>query len=226
MNRENSKYTARIFHAAGAALAALAVLAGCATPASDGAGCYPGSSAAACGNAAPPAPVAAATPPQQQERFVRLQAALDAETQAAREAQASAVAATQKLPVAMRLRAGEVSQTAVTITDSQSGQQAQVRALDAVEVWVPLAGRSRKESKAALDALRALGHSMANNRGSATIVVEQSAKDVKARRSSTATGVTQTAEGKPVKLEKTVSNTLQPGLERYVIRAGAIRGQL
>lgn len=225
MNRENPLHTVRALHATGAALAALALLAGCATPSPDGAGCYPGSSSAACGNAAPPAPAAVAVP-QQQERFVRLQAALDAETQAAREAQASAVAATQKLPVAMRLRAGEVSQTAVTITDGQSGQQAQVRALDAVEVWVPLAGKNRKEYKAALDQLKALGHSMANNRGSATIVVEQSAKDVKARRSNTATGVTQTAEGKPVKLEKTVSDTLQPGLERYVVRAGAIRGQL
>ncbi|RYF27779.1 MAG: hypothetical protein EOO33_03275 [Comamonadaceae bacterium] len=226
MNRDNPTYAACRLHAAGAALAVLALLAGCATPSPDGAGCYAGSSSAACGNAPAPAAQAPAVAPQQQERFVRLQAALDAETQAAREAQARAVAATQKLPVAMRLRAGEVSQTDVTITDGQTGQQAQVRALDTVEVLVPLAGRSRKESRAALDLLKALSHTMAGNRGSATIVVEQSARDVKARRSKVATGVTHTADGKPVKLEQAVSETLQPGMERYVIRAGAIRGQL
>lgn len=211
--------------AAWACVAMLALLAGCATPTTDGAGCYAGSSSAACGNAPPPAPEVAA-PPQHQERFERLQAALDGETQAARDAQARAVAATQKLPLAQRLRAGEVSQTPVTITDAKSGQQAQLRALDAVEIWVPLAGRNRKESKAALETVKALSHSMANNRGSATVVVEQSAKDVKARRVNTSTGTTQTAEGKPVVLEKTVSETLQPGMERYVVRAGAIRGQL
>lgn len=162
----------------------------------------------------------------QAERFSRLQAALDQETQQAQSLQAQAIQAMQKLPVKQRAVAGPVQTKTVSITDGQSGQTHQMRAFSALTVEMPLAAKGRKEYTQAMNLLKELANELADNRGASSIVVTQSAEDVKAGRVNTATGTTQSKGGKPVTVIKKVDSLLPVGTERYTIEAGEIRGKL
>ena len=162
----------------------------------------------------------------QSERFARLQAALDQETQQAQSMQAQAVQAMQKLPPKQRAVAGPVQTRTVSIADGQSGQAHQMRSFSALTVEMPLAAKGRKEYTQAMNVLKELANELADNRGSSSIVVDQSDEDVKAGRVNTATGTTQSKGGKPVTVIKKIDTGLPAGVERYTIEAGEIRGKL
>ncbi len=162
----------------------------------------------------------------QNERFARLQAALDQETQQAQNMQAQAVQAMQKLPAKQRAVAGPVQTRTVSIADGQSGQAHQMRSFSALTVEMPLAAKGRKEYTQAMNVLKELANELADNRGSSSIVVDQSDEDVRAGRVNTATGTTQSKGGKPVTVIKKIDMGLPAGVERYTIEAGEIRGKL
>ena len=175
-----------------------------------------------CGSSAPATTMSGG----HSERFSRLQAALNQETQQAQSIQAQAVQAMQSLPVKQRAVAGPVLTQPVSIDDAQSGQTLQVRAFSSVSVEMPLAAKGRKEYTRAMDLLKELANELADNRGSSSIVVDQGDADVKAGRVNTATGTTQSKGGKPVSVIKRIDAGVPSGVERYTIEAGAIRGKL
>ena len=160
------------------------------------------------------------------ERFSRLQAALNQETQQAQGIQAQVVQAMQSLPVKQRAVAGPVLTQPVPIADGQSGKTLQMRAFSSLSVEMPLAAKGRKEYTRAMDLLKELANELADNRGASSIVVDQADGDVKAGRVNTATGTTQSKGGKPVSVIKRIDAGLPNGMERYTIEAGAIRGKL
>ena len=160
------------------------------------------------------------------ERFSRLQAALNQETQQAQGIQAQAVQAMQSLPAKQRAIAGPVLTQPVPISDAQSGQTLQMRAFSSLSVEMPLAAKGRKEYTRAMDLLKDLANELADNRGASSIVVDQADADVKAGRVNTATGTTQSKGGKPVSVIKRIDAGIPAGMERYTIEAGAIRGKL
>lgn len=160
------------------------------------------------------------------ERFSRLQAALNQETQQAQGIQAQVVQAMQSLPVKQRAVAGPVLTQPVPIADGQSGKTLQMRAFSSLSVEMPLAAKGRKEYTRAMDLLKELANELADNRGASSIVVDQADGDVKAGRVNTATGTTQSKGGKPVSVIKRIDAGLPNGVERYTIEAGAIRGKL
>lgn len=162
----------------------------------------------------------------QNERFARLQAALDQETAQATALQKQAVQAMQKLPVRQRAVAGPVRTRPVPITDGQSGVTSQLQSFSSLSVDMPLLAKGRNEYTRAMDALKELANELADNRGNATILVEQSEADVSAARVNTSSGTTQTPNGKPVTVRKKIDSSLPAGLERYTIEAGEIRGKL
>lgn len=174
------------------------------------------------GGAAPATP----TTGGQSERFARLQAALDQEAQQATALQAQAVQAMQRLPARQRAVAGPVHTRPVPITDGQSGVTSQLQSFSSLSVDMPLAAKGRNEYSRAMDALKELANELADNRGSSTILVEQSEADVSAGRVNTSSGTTQTKNGKPVTVRKKVDSSLPAGMERYTIEAGEIRGKL
>ena len=174
------------------------------------------------GGAAPATP----TTGGQNERFARLQAALDQEAQQATALQAQAVQAMQRLPARQRAVAGPVHTRPVPITDGQSGVTSQLQSFSSLSVDMPLAAKGRNEYSRAMDALKELANELADNRGSSTILVEQSEADVSAGRVNTSSGTTQTKNGKPVTVRKKVDSSLPAGMERYTIEAGEIRGKL
>ena len=160
------------------------------------------------------------------DRFDKLQAVLDEETQRAKQAQGSAIAAMQKLPANQRSVAGPVRMLNVSITDSQNGRTRNMQTLDSITVDMPLAAKGRPEYTQAMDQLKALANQLADNRGTASINVDQSEADINARRVNTSTGSTQSPRGNPVFVRKNADRNLPAGVERYTIQAGEIRGKL
>lgn len=202
---------------------ATAVLSGCVTleQASSSISCML-SSGPGCPGTTTTAPAGAG----QSDRFTQLQFALDEEIQQARNSQAAALTAMQSLRPGLRAVAGPVQLLNVDITDSQSGRTRKLRTLDSVTVDMPLAAKGQGAYTQAMDSLKDLANRLADNRGTSSIIVDQSEADVRARRVNTATGVTQTSRGKPVSVQKNIDRSLPPGMERYTIKAGEIRGQL
>ena len=207
---------------------AATILSGCATleEASTSLSCMLSRVTSAADSSCGPAAAATAMSGGHSERFSRLQAALNQETQQAQSIQAQAVQAMQSLPVKQRAVAGPVLTQPVSIDDAQSGQTLQVRAFSSVSVEMPLAAKGRKEYTRAMDLLKELANVLADNRGSSSIVVDQADADVKAGRVNTATGTTQSKGGKPVSVIKRIDAGVPSGVERYTIEAGAIRGKL
>lgn len=162
----------------------------------------------------------------QGDRFDKLQAVLDQEAQDARKTQEQAVAAMQKLPPNQRAVAGPVRMLNVSISDSQSGRTRTMSTLDSITVDMPLAAKGRPEYTQAMDGLKGLANQLADNRGAASITVEQAEADIKARRVNTATGISKSPHGSPVNVIKNSSRSLPAGTERYTIQAGEIRGKL
>jgi hypothetical protein len=149
---------------------------------------------------------------------------LDQEIELARSVQTDVVSSMQHLPIKLRSSAGPVKLLDTPITDSQSGQTRST--LESMTVQMPLAAKGRPEYTQSMAALKNLANRLADNRGQASIVVHQAAADVQAQRVNTATGVSKTAKGSPVKVEKIEDAALAAGTERYTIQAGPIRGGL
>lgn len=160
------------------------------------------------------------------ERFTKLQSVLDQEIELARSVQTDVVSSMQHLPIKLRSSAGPVKLLDTPITDSQSGQTRSMRTLESMTVQMPLAAKGRPEYTQAMDQLKALANQLADNRGTASIIVDQSEADIKARRVNTATGTTQSPRGNSVAVRKNASRDLAAGVERYTIQAGEIRGKL
>ena len=159
-------------------------------------------------------------------RFEQLQTVFEQEIQTAREAQARAVAATQPLGPKQRAVAGEVAVIHVDITDSRSQQKRNMRTLDAMTLDMPLGGKGKDGYTQAMDEIKDLANTLADNRGSASILVQQNPADVKAKRVNTASGNTKSPAGQPIAVEKQTTANVPAGVERYTVKAGAIRGSL
>lgn len=218
------------FHLAGIALA-VAVLAGCANTSSSSSACAdPNSTDPACAKteAGQKAKAEQAAQEQQNEaesvaRFDVLQKQLDEELQDAETSIQAAADATKNLPKAQRARNTSVNTTRVPVTDSQSPRVADMTMLDTVTIELPTAGKKKKGYSNAMNAVKDLATRIADSRGSATILVEQSSADVRGRKVNTAEGQSQTKAGNPLTVRKAVGADVPRGVERYTIKAGELQ---
>ncbi|MPN52005.1 hypothetical protein SDC9_199657 [bioreactor metagenome] len=74
-----------------------------------------------------------------------------------------------------------------------------------------------------MNAVKALATRIADNRGGATILVEQASADVRGRKVNTSEGESRTKEGNPLTVQKAVSTEVPRGVERYTIKAGELK---
>lgn len=159
-------------------------------------------------------------------RWDRVQLAFDEEIEQARAAQQKAVASSASLPPRQRATAGAVNTINVLITDSQTQQQQSIRTLDTVAVHLPLAGKGQPGHQATFNAILDFANLVADNRGSSSVIVYQNPADVSAGRANPAETVLKSLSGKPVYVRKQADSNTPVGMERYVVKAGEIRGQL
>ncbi len=155
-------------------------------------------------------------------RFDALQAQLNEETRDAETSIAAAVDATKTLPKVQRARNGAVLTTTASVTDSKTPRVAEMTMLDTVSIDMPVAGKNKRPYINAMNAFKELATRVADSRGAATILVEQSQSDVRSRKVNTSEGESQTKAGNTLSVQKTVSSTVPRGIERYTIKAGEL----
>lgn len=160
------------------------------------------------------------------ERWAHVQKVFDDEISTARAAQAQAVAQSAKLPAPHRATAGELTLLNVAIRDSKTKEARTIRTLDTVELRIPLAAKGKAEHLAAFNTFMDLANTLADNRGTASVTVYQNPSDVQAGRANPAGAVLKTKDGNPVHVRKVAQTSTPRGLERYVIQAGEVRGEL
>ena len=163
---------------------------------------------------------------QTSERWDRVQKAFDAEIAQARQAQQKAVATSTRLPQRQQATAGEITTLNVLITDSKTKEQKSIRTLDTVEVSLPLSGKGKAAHMETFDAILDFANVVADNRGSAAVLVYQNPADVKAGRANPTGSVLKSPLGKPVNVRKVSDSNTPVGVERYVVKSGEVRGQI
>jgi len=156
-------------------------------------------------------------------RFNALQLQLDEEVRDAEVSIAAAVDAGNSLPKAQRPRNSSVLTTTVPVTDSLTPRVADMKMLDAVIIEMPTAGKKKRGYTNAMNAVKALATRVADNRGGATILVEQSSADVRGRKVNTSEGESLTKDGNALTVRKEVSSEVPKGIERYTIKAGDLK---
>lgn len=163
---------------------------------------------------------------QTSERWTQVQQAFDEEIAQARQAQQKAVASSSTLPQRQQATAGEVTTLNIEIADSKTQEKRSIRTLDTVAVNLPLAGKGKPAHLATFNAILDFANIAAENRGAATVIVYQNPADVKAGRANPAGTVLKSPSGKPVNVRKEADSSTPLGMERYVVKAGEVRGQL
>ena len=209
----------KLLHYSALAFAA-AIVAGCAVPPQ----CGPGSTDPSCGGGRTAQP-AGEGPAERDARIKAFEGKLSAETQMAEQSLASAVEASKTLPAPQRARNPVVKTMTAPIQDSKSARIYEFKVLESASIDMPLAGKGKAGYVAAMDEIKGLANQMADSRGSATIVVDQASADVRGKRVNTKVGMTQTANGNPVSVEKVSSGSVLRGMERYTVRPAEVAGK-
>lgn len=145
------------------------------------------------------------------------------EIAAATQAQQQAVAALQQSPAGRSVRAGEVKTVEVTATDKTTKQASKYQAFDSVSVEIPLSAKGTPEYDQAIGKLKALAEKVADERGSSTIEIAMKPADMRARKVVQETATVNTAQGHPITVSKTADSSLPKGVERFTVRAGALK---
>ena len=217
------------FNLATIAIAA-AILTGCASGPTSAPQCDANSTDPACAKSQAAQKANAAQEAQQKQieaesmaRFDALQKVLDDEVHDAEVSIEAAAEATKSLPKAQRAQNTSVLTTRVPITDGQSSRVADMTMLDTATIELPTAGKKKRGYVNAMNAVKALATRIADTRGGATILVEQSSADVRGRKVNTSEGESQTKNGNTLTVQKSVSSDLPRGIERYTIKAGDLQ---
>ena len=197
------------------AVASALVLAGCVVPPQESSGPAPVSQASVqveCGVASPPGCREPAV-------FVDWEQKLKAETAAAEELRLRAVDAMAQLPASQRIAHSETVTTEQAFQSAQAAGTRNMKVLDSVSIDLPWAAKSKQEHKDAMTAIKDIATLMADNRGSATIYVTVSPRDLRAKKVNLRSGSAPTEAGNPVEVKKTADKNVAPGVEHFVIQA-------
>jgi len=144
------------------------------------------------------------------------------EIAAAERARQEALAAYANSPQAKNVRASDIKTVEVTATDKQN-QSKKLKAFDSVTLDLPLASKGSPEYDNAMGKLKTLAERVADDRGSADIVVAMAPADASALKVTSQSGTAQTAKGNPITVTKVVDANVPKGTERITVKAGQLR---
>jgi hypothetical protein len=155
--------------------------------------------------------------------FVGFEKARQQEIADAEQAQQQAIAAVAAMPGGQSAKAGDVKTVEVTATDKTSGQTRKYQAFESVSVDLPLSAKGTPEYDEAVGKLKTLAQRVADERGSARIEVALTRADARAHKVALETATVNTAKGNPITVSKAADSTVPKGMERFTVRAGALR---
>ena len=141
----------------------------------------------------------------------------------AEQARQEAVQAMASLPPHKRARAGEIKTIDVLAKDKASGNTQRIKTFDSMSVDVPISTKGTPEYSAAMGKLKTLAERVADERGSADIVVAVTPADARSSKVNMEGGKTVTAKGNPIRVTKVTDTGVPKGIERITVKAGRLK---
>lgn len=114
----------------------------------------------------------------------------------------------------------------VTVTDKKTGEKKVVKTLDEVTFDIPVSMRGTPEHTEVMGKLRTLATRMADQRGSAEILVSMTERDARAAKVSASSNTVKTDAGNTVTVMKRVSGSVPTGIERVTVKPGKLSTQV
>lgn len=134
-----------------------------------------------------------------------------------------AIAATASLPPQQRARGGAVKTVEVVAKDKANGSTQKIKTFDSVSVDIPISTKGTPEYTAAMGKLKTLAERVADERGSAEIVVAVTPADARANKVNMSGGKVTTAKGNPITVTKLTDTSVPKGMERITVKAGRLK---
>lgn len=144
------------------------------------------------------------------------------EIAAAEQAKQDIVTALATLPKGQAAKTGEVQTVEISATDKKSREVKKYQAFDSVNVEIPLSAKGTPERDAAIGKLKTLAERVADERGSAEIIVAMTPADSKAQKVELATSTVKTKKGSDISVSKVADASVPKGVERITVRAGKL----
>lgn len=155
--------------------------------------------------------------------LIGFEQARKAEISAAERAQNEALQAMAALPPAQRGSAGELKTVEVVATDKSSRETRKYQAFESVSIDVPLSTKGTPEHATAMGKLKALAERVADERGSADIVIAMAPNEVRARKVALTSDQVRTAKGNTITVSRVSDSKAPVGMERITVKAGKLR---
>ena len=157
--------------------------------------------------------------------LVGFEQARQQEIAAAEQTRQEVVAAFASRPGA-RVRVGDVKTVEVTAIQKGTREAKKYQAFDSVSVDLPLNSKGTPEHDAAMEKLKTLAQQVADERGSADIVVALAPADAKAQKMVASRGSVQTAKGRTITVVKMSDAAVPRGVERITVKAGRLQTEV
>ena len=134
-----------------------------------------------------------------------------------------AIQATASLPPQQRACGGEVKTVEVVAKDKATGNTQKIKTFDSVSLDLPISAKGTPEYTAAMGKLKTLAERVADERGSAEIVVAVTPADAKANKVNMAGGKVASPKGNPITVIKVTDASVTKGMERITVKAGRLK---
>jgi hypothetical protein len=141
----------------------------------------------------------------------------------AERARQEAIEVTASLPPQQRARGGEIKTVEVVAKDKANGSTKKVKAFESVSVDLPISAKGTPEYTSAMGKLKTLAERVADERGSAEILVSVTPADAKANKVNMAGGKVASPKGNPITVTKLTDARVTKGMERITVKAGRLK---
>lgn len=120
---------------------------------------------------------------------------------------------------------GEVKTQDISMKTDDGKDTQKVKAFESLTIELPTATRNRPEHAAAVEKLRKLAEKMADERGSADIILAVRPEEAKARKMRLTPDVITTAKGKQITFIRKIDAGVPKGVERITVQAGLVSSE-
>lgn len=141
----------------------------------------------------------------------------------AERARQEVIDATATLPPQQRARAGALNTVEVQAKDKSDGSTKTVKAFESVSVDIPISTKGTPEYSAAMGKLKTLAERVADERGSAEILVAVTPTDARLGKLNMAGGKAASPKGNPIIVTKLTDTKVPRGMERITVKAGRLK---
>jgi hypothetical protein len=160
--------------------------------------------------------------------LVGFEKARQEEIAAADQVRKDAIASLSNLPPAQSksVIVSPVRTVEVSATDKATNQTKRYSAFDSVSIQVPVSAKTTPQYEATLAKLKTLAERVADERGSAEIILAVNDTDAKMQKMALESNTVKTLKGNPITVTRRIDPTLKLGLQSMTVKAGNLRTEV